>query len=198
MSNIYLKTTIKKSWHSHSFNFLSLKNLSSGQFWGSSNSRRYCWIFKLLVATKKTEVWEQNRVLFFCYFKFERNCDVLKWKSPCILLNQNINFDKNETEWRIENSTRSFRETNLVLQLNCEVNCSSRERKKRGHFLYRSFCLKKIFVTCMFYLSVQCIEFTFRIDILLHLKRHYFIHFLLVFKIVESLQCILKKVYYLF
>ena len=52
----------------------------------------------------------------FCYFSFERNYDVLKSKSPYILLNKNINFNKNETESKMENLTHSFRETNLVLQ----------------------------------------------------------------------------------
>ena len=33
MSNIYLKVTIKKNWLSRNFDFLSLKNLSLGQFW---------------------------------------------------------------------------------------------------------------------------------------------------------------------
>ena len=46
MPNIYLKVTIEKNWHSQSFDFLSLKNLSPGQFLGS----RYYWILKLLVA----------------------------------------------------------------------------------------------------------------------------------------------------
>ena len=32
------------------------------------------------------------------------------------MLNKNINFDKNETEQKMENPTHSFRETNLVLQ----------------------------------------------------------------------------------
>ena len=35
MSDIYLKITIKKNWLSQNFDFLSLKNLSSGQFLGS-------------------------------------------------------------------------------------------------------------------------------------------------------------------
>ena len=30
---------------------------------------------------------------------------------------QKLNFNKNETESKMENRTRSFRETNLVLQL---------------------------------------------------------------------------------
>ena len=33
-----------------------------------------------------------------------------------ILLNKNINFNKNETELKIENPTNSFRETNVVLK----------------------------------------------------------------------------------
>ena len=51
MSNIYLKVTIEKKWHTQNFDFISLKSSSPGQFLGSSNSRWYHWIFKLLVAT---------------------------------------------------------------------------------------------------------------------------------------------------
>ena len=53
--------------------------------------------------------------LFYC-FNIERNFKVLKSKSPCILLNKNINFTKNQMESKMENPTHSFRETNLVLQ----------------------------------------------------------------------------------
>ena len=34
------------------------------------------------------------------YLNFETNYDVLKSKSPCILLTKNINFNKNKTEWK--------------------------------------------------------------------------------------------------
>ena len=54
---------------------------------------------------------------FSIYFNFERSYDVLKSKSPCILLNKNINFNKYETELKMGNPTQSFRETSLVLQL---------------------------------------------------------------------------------
>ena len=48
MSNIHLKNvTVEKNWRSQNFDFLSLKNLSLGQFLESSNSRRYHWILKL-------------------------------------------------------------------------------------------------------------------------------------------------------
>ena len=71
----------------------------------------------LYIYLKESEVWEQNCMWFFYYFNFERNYDVLKSTSPCILLNKNINFNKNETEPKMENLTHSFREANLVLQL---------------------------------------------------------------------------------
>ena len=45
-----LKVTIEKNLGSQNLDFLSFKNLSPVQFWGSSNSHRYHWIFKL-VAT---------------------------------------------------------------------------------------------------------------------------------------------------
>ena len=52
ISNIYLKGTNEKNWRSQNFDFLSLKSLFPAQFFGSSNSRKYHWIFKLLVAIK--------------------------------------------------------------------------------------------------------------------------------------------------
>ena len=54
---------------------------------------------------------------FFFYFNFERNYDILKSKSPLFVLNKNINFNKNETEPKMENKTRAFRETDIVIQL---------------------------------------------------------------------------------
>ena len=48
----------------------------------------------------------------FYYFNFER-IYVLKSKSLCILLNKNINFNKDGTESKMGNFTHSFRETNV-------------------------------------------------------------------------------------
>ena len=53
----------------------------------------------------------------FYYFSFERNCDILKSKSPCFLLNKNANVGKNEAESKLENLTNAFINPNLVLQL---------------------------------------------------------------------------------
>ena len=94
---------------SQNFDFLGLKNLSPSQFWGapphevSLNFKVSCWNLKI-------------RGPLFYYFNFERIYDVSKSKSPCILLNKNINFNKNETESNMENLTPSSKKTNLVLQ----------------------------------------------------------------------------------
>ena len=80
-------------------------------------------------------------------FNFERNYAVLKSKSPCILLNNNINFNKSKTESKTENHTHSFRETNLVLQLIYE----SQIRIEMNEGTFRLFCSKETFV---FYLNV--------------------------------------------
>ena len=82
----------------------------------------------------------------FYYFDFERNYDVLKSKSPRILLNKNINFNKNETEWKMENPTHSFREMNLVV---CE-------RKKKTFFVPFILSEGNSFNICVLY---QCIMY---------------------------------------
>ena len=113
MSNIYLKVTIETF---SKLRFSGFKKFVARSDLGSSNSRRYYWILKLLVATQISDVWEQNCLWLFCYFNFERSYDVLKSKSPCILLSKNKNFDNNETESRMEDATHSFREISPMLQ----------------------------------------------------------------------------------
>ena len=67
-------------------------------------------------------------------------------------------------------------------------------KEKRGHFCTVYF-VQSNFLIFLFYRNVYCIEYTFRIYILLHVKEHNFMHFfMLIFKIIESLQCILKWV----
>ena len=84
-------------------------------------------------------------------FNFERNYDVLKSKSSCILLNTNI-FVKNETESKMENSTHSFKEVNLVLQFIEESQIRSKAvmslsswKKKEGIFCTVYFVWRKFF-----------------------------------------------------
>ena len=51
----------------------------------------------------------------FYYFYFERDYDVLKPRNPCSLLNKNVRCSKNKVESKMENSTHTFREMNLVV-----------------------------------------------------------------------------------
>ena len=77
----------------------------------------------------------------FYYFNFEGNYDVLKSKSPCILLDKNINFNKNETElkWKIQHivlerqsiCVSSYKNRKLKVKL---WWVGAGERKKRRSF----------------------------------------------------------------
>ena len=69
--------------------------------------------FKLIFATKKLEVGEQNRDWLFNYFDFERNYDVLKSKSSFFLLKKNINFNKSKMESKMQNPTHELGRRNL-------------------------------------------------------------------------------------
>ena len=132
----------------------------------------------------------------FHYFNLKKYYDVLKSKSRYILFNKNINFNKNETELKIENTTNGFRDTNLVLQLIYESQIKSKtamswssRKKKEGHFLYRLFCPKAIFLRFVFYINIYIVYWIHfqKIDTFTYQKTLLFTLLLLVFKIVESL-----------
>ena len=111
MSNI----TIEKNWRSKNFDFLKFKKFVFRSVLGELKLAQISLNFK--TSCCKSEAWEQNFVWLFHYFNFKRNYDVLKSKGRCILVNKNINFNKNEAESKMENPTHSFRDLNLVLQL---------------------------------------------------------------------------------
>ena len=131
--------------------------MSPGQFLGSSNSHRYHWILKLLIKLKN-QMYKSKIVWLFCYFNFERNYDVLGSKSPCILLDKDINFHKNETTSKMENP--------IVLEERTLCFSSYKDRKlkvklwwvgaheRKIGFLYRLFYRKEFFLTFRFLLSV--------------------------------------------
>ena len=127
----------------------------------------------------------------YYYFNFERNYDVLKSKGPCILLNKNINFNENEMESKMENPTHSFRETNLVLSP-CK-NCKLKVKlwwvgacKRKGIFCTVYFVWRKFFKHLHSVLSTLS-------EIHICISKNITSNtFLLVFKIVQSLQCILE------
>ena len=50
----------------------------------------------------------------FYYFNFERNHDVLKSKSSSFFMNRNINFNRNETESKMEKPTHTLLERRIL------------------------------------------------------------------------------------
>ena len=131
---------------------------------------------------------EQNWVWLFYYFNFERDHEVSKSKSPCILLNKTINFNKNETESKME-IPHTVSERRTLCYSSCNNRkikgklwwVGARKRKKRPFFV--PFILfEGNLLRFMLYLKVECIECIFRIYIHLHIKKHHFIHFCLFLK----------------
>ena len=137
---------------------------------------------------------EQNCVWLFFYFNFERNYYLLKLKSPCILLSKNINFNKNKMELR--EMRHGFREMNLKVQLTSESQTESKTDELElatekffctVYFVWRKFFKHLCFIS-MYSILNTLSEYTY-FSISKNITSY---TFLLVFKIVESLQCILK------
>ena len=76
---------------------------------------------------------------------------IMTFLSPCILLNKNVNFNKNETESKMENPTHSFRETNLAFQLIQESQIKRKSvmswssQKKKGGIFCIVYFVRRIF-----------------------------------------------------
>ena len=123
---------------------------------------------KLRFSGFKSEVRQQNYVWLFFYFNFERNYDVLKSKSPCILLN------KKYIKSQIKSKTvMSWRQEGIF----CTV-C----------FVRREFCWD-LWFSSMYSVLNALSEYLY-----LYISKYITLYtFFIVIKIVESLQCISKK-----
>ena len=141
------------------FDFLVLKTFVTWSVLRGSNSPRYHWICNLLVTIYKLDILESKCVLLFHYFNFERSSDVLKSKRPFILLDKNRNFNKNETESKMENPTHSFRETRPSSYKNRKLKVKlwwvgACKRRKRAFFVPFSFSKEMFFFNIRVYLNV--------------------------------------------
>ena len=134
MSNSYLKVTIQQKRHSQNFWFSNFKKFGSRSVFGELQLTQISLKFKTSCCNLKIRGVGAKR---FHYFNSEWNYKVLKWKSPCILLNKNLNFNKKEMELKMENPIHGFR----------EMNCEKLEpmKEKTGCFLYGLFCTKFFF-----------------------------------------------------
>ena len=95
--------------------------------------------------------------MVFLILNFERNYDVSKSKRPCILLNKKINFNKNETELKMENPSFLERRT-LCFSFSSHRNhklkvkrwCIGAREKKRAFFVLFILSKRKFFKICVF------------------------------------------------
>ena len=69
-------------------------------------------------------------------------------------------------------------------------------KEKKVHFLYYLFCPKKLYLTYLFYLNVYSVLNTLSKYTYFYISKNITSYtFLLVFKIVESLHCILEFIW---
>ena len=113
MSNIYLKVTTATF---SKLRFSGFKKFFTPSVFGELQLTQMSLNFKTSCCNLKIRRLGAKLRVAFLLFNFERSYDVLKSKRPCILLNKNINFNKNETGSKMQNPTYSFRDTNIVLQ----------------------------------------------------------------------------------
>ena len=108
---------------SQNFAFLGLKNLSPGQFLGASTDGEDIIDSQNSLLQLKNQLYGSKIVCgvfvilnlkWVMSFKMSMSSWV-KSKIPYILLNKNINFNKNETVSIMENPTHNFRDTSLAL-----------------------------------------------------------------------------------
>ena len=78
------------------------------------------------------------------------NCDVLTSESPFFLLNKNINFDKNETESKMENLTEPCASAHKESRMKSKTVMNWSSRKKKNVFFVTSILSEgKFFNTCV-------------------------------------------------
>ena len=150
--------------------------------------------FQSSYCNLRSRVTGAKPYLAFLLFWFWKKLWHFYINSPCILLNQNINFNKNKKESKMENLTHIFREKNLVLQLikESQIKCKtvvSWNLRKKEEWTFCTVCFVWRNIFNIFVLS-QCIVYWTHFQ-----KIHTFTYqktlphtfFLLVFKIDKNL-----------
>ena len=95
-------------------------------FWGSPTDESIIkfWNFLLQLIKQKYGNKTMSDFSIISFFK-GINYNFLKSERTCILLNKNINFNKSETDSKMENPTHTFRETKLALQVISQLRIKS-------------------------------------------------------------------------
>ena len=87
--------------------FLNLKVRLQVSFWGAPYHANIIE-FSNFIKSLKIRILGAELRGFSIILIFENNYDVVKSKGPCFLLNKDINFNKNETESKLENPTHTL------------------------------------------------------------------------------------------
>ena len=145
-------------------------------------------------------MWEQKCFCVFYYFNFGRSYDVWKSKSSCILKNKKRNFNKNGTDrkWKIsfkvlERQTLCFCSYKNEMKSKNVMSWSSRKGIFWTVYFVRKESLYNLRLISMYSILNTFSEYNRIYFYILYQKTSLQTILLLVSKIVESLQCILKE-----
>ena len=122
--------------------FSQFNKLLYGSILEDSTHTDIIWFSNLFLQLKNRKSRSKAVCNFPIIFKFERNYDFAKPNNQCSLLNKNINFNKRETKWKVQNLTlflerwklcfSSYRICELKVKLWSVGAC---ERKKMAFFV---------------------------------------------------------------
>ena len=129
----------------------------------------------------------------------KKKFDVLKSKSSCFLLNKNLNFNKNETELKMENPTHTLERRTLRFSSyeNRKLKVKLwwvRAHKQSAFFVTFILSEGKVFNVCVLSQYIVYIEYIFQNTCTFTCQKT-LLHtlLLLLFEIVKNLQCIRKQ-----
>ena len=138
------------------------------------------------------------------YFNFKSNYGVLKSKSQRISLIKSINLNKNETELKMENPTNTFRENlelankkighflyrlfcpkeiffNICVLSQCVVYWIQFQNMIYIYIYIIFWNVISIYIRMWYIRNISHITYQKHFTYILHIKKHYFIHFFACF-----------------
>ena len=120
MSNIYSKVTTETL---SKLRFSGFKKFVTRSAFGELEVTQISFNFKTSCCNLKIRRREAKLCVAFLLWRY----DALKSKSPCILLNKNINFNKNETESKMEKATHTVLEKRTLCLL-AHIKISNKDK----------------------------------------------------------------------
>ena len=138
LSKFFSKVTIEKNWRSQNFDFLNLKNLSTVQFLGSSNS---CWLlnFKNSCCNLKIRGLGAKRCVAFQLFSFWKELWSFKVRVHVFCSTKKQTLIKSKRNQKLKISHTALQKRTLCFSSyknhKLKMNCDELVKEIRGHFL---------------------------------------------------------------